>query len=326
MPVNFFKLPLLTILFFLLINVILLTGYYCFFDISLFFSPTIGQGSFYSIGSNVLLTHFLIQLPNLLFIFIISTLLLSRQAIYQIHWHNVSFIFIISIVITLITMVSQYYINQYVAPLLNQSSASILSILTSWIVVMVLMIIGYFVIAMMFYSGMKLFKKYLIYTHYCLTWQQNKNLHLSLYIALFNWYFLTLLFSFFYIQNVFYTSLLANLVRTGILFTFLIVVNTLGYFALRNSFTAVKNHLEIKKLILSSLCAFLILCCLTLALMFGLIRLMELISNEYISDTIEIGLWYLFLLILCVLSCFVTRVSVKLFFKQRQLVNQPNFV
>lgn len=326
MPVNFFKLPLLTILFFLLINVILLTGYYCFFDISLFFSPTIGQGSFYSIGSNVLLTHFLIQLPNLLFIFIISTLLLSRQAIYQIHWHNVSFIFIISIVITLITMVSQYYLNQYVAPLLNQSSASILSILTSWIVVMVLMIIGYFVIAMMFYSGMKLFKKYLIYTHYCLTKQQNKNLHLSLYIALFNWYFLTLLFSFFYIQNVFYTSLLANLVRTGILFTFLIVVNTLGYFALRNSFTAVKNHLEIKKVILSSLCAFLILCCLTLALMFGLIRLMELISNEYISDTIEIGLWYLFLLILCVLSCFVTRVSVKLFFKQRQLVNQPNFV
>lgn len=326
MPVNFFKLPLLTILFFLLINVILLTGYYCFFDISLFFSPTIGQGSFYSIGSNVLLTHFLIQLPNLLFIFIISTLLLSRQAIYQIHWHNVSFIFIISIVITLITMVSQYYLNQYVAPLLNQSSASILSILTSWIVVMVLMIIGYFVIAMMFYSGMKLFKKYLIYTHYCLTKQQNKNLHLSLYIALFNWYFLTLLFSFFYIQNVFYTSLLANLVRTGILFTFLIVVNTLGYFALRNSFTAVKNHLEIKKLILSSLCAFLILCCLMLALMFGLIRLMELISNEYISDTIEIGLWYLFLLILCVLSCFVTRVSVKLFFKQRQLVNQPNFV
>lgn len=326
MPVNFFKLPLLTILFFLLINVILLTGYYCFFDISLFFSPTIGQGSFYSIGSNVLLTHFLIQLPNLLFIFIISTLLLSRQAIYQIHWHNVSFIFIISIVITLITMVSQYYLNQYVAPLLNQSSASILSILTSWIVVMVLMIIGYFVITMMFYSGMKLFKKYLIYTHYCLTKQQNKNLHLSLYIALFNWYFLTLLFSFFYIQNVFYTSLLANLVRTGILFTFLIVVNTLGYFALRNSFTAVKNHLEIKKLILSSLCAFLILCCLTLALMFGLIRLMELISNEYISDTIEIGLWYLFLLILCVLSCFVTRVSVKLFFKQRQLVNQPNFV
>lgn len=326
MPVNFFKLPLLTILFFLLINVILLTGYSCFFDISLFFSPTIGQRSFYWVVGNVLLTHFLIQLPNLLFIFIISTLLLSRQAIYQIHWRNVSFIFIISIVITLITLVSQYYLNQYVAPLLNQSSSSKPSILTSWILVIVLMIIGYVVIAMMFYLGMKLFKKYLIDPHYCLTKQQNKNLHLSLYIVLFNWYFLTLLFSFFHLQNVFYTSLFANLVRTGILFTFLIVVNTLGYFALRNGFTAVKKHLEIKKLILSSLWAFLILCCLTLALMFGLIQLMGLIANEYLSDTIEIGLCYLFLLILCVLGCFVTRVSVKLFFKQRQLINQPNFI
>ncbi|SCC22288.1 hypothetical protein [Gilliamella intestini] len=319
MKKSFFKLPLLLVLFYWLFNIVFVVTYSVRFDEYFFISSDMTTYQISRKFIKRILLNFFLQLPSSLVLFITSVLILNKYAVNQINQKNIVNSLFIAILITLGDIVGRLYCYTYIYECIQSGrqylNPNIYFFLPNYITNFLKIAISYFFIILLTYLGIKLFNKSYTHNDNALTQKESQQLHLGLFIVLYNCYFLTTLFALIFLDKDMYYSFKNIIINIVGLTVFLSIVNLLGYFLLRRCFTGVTETLALIRLIFSSMGIFILNCLLLSGLiMFNVLLARYLNYLSKISELKIVIIWFVMAVILFILSCVLVRIAVKLLF------------
>lgn len=323
MKKTLFKLPLLFVLFYWLVNIVLFTAY--FIVINNYF--TASDLTFFQISKGIiqrLSVNFYLQLPNSIILFIVAIVLLNKYSINIINRKNIINTFIIAILIVLSEIVGRWfyrtYINKWV--FIDQQYAGIeiyfISIIDIFNCTKVVM--SYLFITILTFFSVKFLNYKYIHNDSGLTQIESQKLHLGVFISLYNCYFITVFISFFMLDRYIDYSSYSIIIELGILIIFLLITNLLGYFLLRRCFKGVTESLNLTRLIISSLSTFILNCILLVFIIFICIRMFEFLQIYYSlpnTPTLITCCWVI-IVMLFIVSSLMVRTMAKLFFDSKK--------
>lgn len=323
MKKSFFKLPLLLVLFYWIFNIVFVITYSVGFDEYFFISSDMTTYQIIIKFIKQILLNFFLQLPSSFLLFTTSVLLLNKYNINQINQKNIVNSLYFSALITLGDIVGRLYCYPYIYEWVQSGrqylNPNIYFFFPNYITNLLKITIGYFFIVLLTCFSIKLFNKSYMHNDNALTQKESQQLHLGLFIALYNCYFLTTLFALIFLDEDMYYSFKKIIIDIVGLTVFLSIVNLLGYFLLRRCFTGVTETIAFKKLVFSSIGIFLLnllLNCLLLSVL--VIFSISLINHfEYwrkISDLEIIMICFMMVVILFISSCVLVRITVKQLF------------
>ena len=324
MKKTLFKLPLLLVLFYWLINIVFSTIYFIEFNDYLTSSDLTSFKIDKEIITRILIKFFL-KLPNSIVLFIVSLILLNKYSINKIDRKNIINTFLIAILITLSEMAGRWlylgYINEWLVIKQQYSDLDIyfFSIADTlfYIKSYTKVAMSYFLIIILTYFIVKLFNHNYIYNDSRLMQTESQKLHLGVFISLYNCYFITVFFSLFWLDkgNIDYS--LYNIIGAiTILIIFLFSVNSIGYFLLRRCFKGVTESLNLRKLIISSLSIFILNCILSVLIVFICVRGFEFLQIYFSLPYTQTSIFFswVIIIILIIVSSLIVRTMTKLFF------------
>lgn len=331
MKKTLFKLPLLLVLFYWLINIVFSTIYFIGFNDHL----TSSNLTSFQIGKEIItriLIKFFLKLPNSIVLFIVSLILLNKYSINKIDRKNIINTFLIAILITLSEIAGRWlyqgYINEWLVIKQQYSDLDIyffsLADTLFYIKSYTKVAMSYFLIIILTYFSVRLLNHNYIHNDSRLMQTESQKLHLGVFISLYNCYFITVFFSLFWLDkgNIDY-SLYNTIGAITILVIFLFAVNLIGYFLLRRCFKGVTESLNIRKLIISSLSIFILNCILSVLIVFICVRGFEFLqiflqiyySLPYTQTSIFFS--WVIIIILIIVSSLIVRTMTKLFFDSK---------
>ncbi|MWP49332.1 MULTISPECIES: hypothetical protein [unclassified Gilliamella] len=319
MKKSFFKLPLLLVLFYWIFNIVFVITYSVGFDEYFFISSDMTTYQISRKFIKRILLNFFLQLPSSLVLFITSVLILNKYAINQINQKNiVNSLFIVAL-ITLGDIVGRLYCYTYIYECMQFGrqylNPNIYFFLLNNITNFLKIAISYFFIILLTYLGIKLFNKSYTHNDNALTQKESQQLHLGLFIVLYNCCFLTTLFALIFLDKDMYYSFKNIIINIVGLTVFLSIVNLFGYFLLRRCFTGVTETLALRRLIFSSMGIFILNCLLLSGLiMFNVLLARYLNYLSKISELKIVIIWFVMAVILFISSCVLVRIAVKLLF------------
>ncbi|MWP47760.1 hypothetical protein [Gilliamella sp. Pas-s27] len=326
MKTSFFKLPLLLVLFYWVFNIVFVVTYCVGFDDYFFISSDMTIYQIIIKFIEQILPNFFLQSPSSFVLFTTSTLILNKYAINQINQKNIINSLFIAALITLGDIVGRLYCYPYIYEWMQAGrqylNLNIYFFFPNYITNLLKITIGYFFIVLLTCFSIKLFNKSYMHNDNALTQNESQQLHLGLFIALYNCYFLTALFALIFLyEDMYYSYYSFRKIIIDIvgLTVFLSVVNLLGYFLLRRCFTGVTETIAFKKLVFSSIGIFLLNlllnCLLLIVLVIFSISLINYLKYWHkISDLEIIMICFMIVVILLISSCVLVRIAVKLLF------------
>lgn len=315
MKTTLFKLPLLLVVFYWLLNSVFTIIYLTKFDND-FISLYVGTDQIVLKIVKQVLINFLLQIPNSVVLFTISTIAFYQYSISIINRKNIINIFLVAIFIVLSYMVFRWsyysYSYDWIVSKLRFLNIKDGDNFSAYIFHLAEHLIFYFFITLCTYLSIKLFKKNYICNEIILTETESQKLHMVLFICFYNCFFITM--SYLLLFDGMYYSLSNLIFSIVILATFLSIVNLIGYFLLRKCFTVVTEILALKKVIFSSLITFILNCLLLVLMLYIYNYIYNFLPFDIISSTFKLFYLWMFLITLLISSCLLVRKMTKLFF------------
>ena len=315
MKTTLFKLPLLLVVFYWLLNSVFTIIYLTKFDND-FISLYVGTDQIVLKIVKQVLINFLLQIPNSVVLFTISTIAFYQYSISIINRKNIINIFVVAIFIVLSYMVFRWsyysYSYDWIVSKLRFLNIKDGDNFSTYIFHLAEYLIFYFFITLCTYLSIKLFKENYICNQIILTETESQKLHMVLFICFYNCFFITM--SYLLLFDGMYYSL-SNLIFSIVLLAiFLSIVNLIGYFLLRKCFTEVTEILALKKVIFSSLITFILNCLLLILILYIYNYIYNFLPFDIISSTFKLFYLWMFLITLLISSCLLVRKMTKLFF------------
>ncbi|OCG42294.1 hypothetical protein [Gilliamella sp. Bif1-4] len=319
MKKSFYKLPLLLVLFYWIFDIVFVITYSLGVDEYFFISSDMTT---YKISRELIeriLLNFILQLPSLPVLFITSVLLLNKYAINQINRKNIVNSLFIAILITLGDSVVRLYYYTYIDGWIRLGRQylnfhlNMFLFLPRYITNFLGVAIVSFFIILLTYLGIKLLNKSYTHNDNALTQKESQQLHLGLFIALYNCYFLTAFLTLIEIDTNYSFRIIIDI--AGLTIIFLLIANFLGYFLLRRCFKGVTKTIALKKLVFSSIGIFILNCLLSSKLGMFSVSLVRYLEYWYeISELEIIIIYFMTVVTLFILSSLLVRMAVKLIF------------
>ncbi|OCG49224.1 hypothetical protein A9G35_12455 [Gilliamella sp. Choc5-1] len=317
MKKSFFKLPLLLVLFYWIFNIVFVITYSVGFDEYFFISSDMTTYQISRKFIKQILLNFFLQLPSSLVLFITSVLILNKYAVNQINQKNIVNSLFIAILITLGDIVGRLYCYTYIYECMQSGRQYLNPNIYFFLPNYITNFLKIAIIILVTYLCIKLLNKSYTHNDNALTQKESQQLHLGLFIALYNCYFLTTLFTLIFLDEDMYYSFKKIIIDIVGLTVFLSIVNLLGYFLLRRCFTGVTETIAFKKLAFSSIGIFLLNCLLLVVLVIFSISLINYFEYCHkISDLEIIMICFMMVVILFISSCVLVRIAVKLLFDE----------
>ena len=315
MKTTLFKLPLLLVVFYWLLYSVFTVIYLTKFDND-FISLYVGTDQIALKIVKQVLINFLLQIPNSVVLFTISTIAFNQYSISIINRKNIINTFLVAIFIVLSYMVFRWsyysYSYDWIVSKLRFLNIKDGDNFSAYIFHLAEHLIFYFFITLCTYFSIKLFKKNYICNQIILTETESQKLHMVLFICFYNCFFITM--SYLLLFDGMYYSLSNLIFSIVILATFLSIVNLIGYFLLRKCFTVVTEILALKKVIFSSLITFILNCLLLVLILYIYNYIYNFLPFDIISSTFKLFYLWMFLITLLISSCLLVRKMTKLFF------------
>lgn len=315
MKTTLFKLPLLLVVFYWLLYSVFTVIYLTKFDND-FISLYVGTDQIALKIVKQVLINFLLQIPNSVVLFTISTIAFNQYSISIINRKNIINTFLVAIFIVLSYMVFRWsyysYSYDWIVSKLRFLNIKDGDNFSAYIFHLAEHLIFYFFITLCTYLSIKLFKKNYICNEIILTETESQKLHMVLFICFYNCFFITM--SYLLLFDGMYYSLSNLIFSIVLLATFLSIVNLIGYFLLRKCFTVVTEILALKKVIFSSLITFILNCLLLVLILYIYNYIYNFLPFDIISSTFKLFYLWMFLITLLISSCLLVRKMTKLFF------------
>ncbi|MCO6555890.1 MAG: hypothetical protein J6577_01485 [Gilliamella sp.] len=342
MKLSFFKLPFLFLLFYGVLDSTFLVGRELLVENMVFsyakVNPYIWDDSFLSLIIHIVLPNTFNQLANLVLIFITSAIILHKNSVYRVNKKNLLCVFLIVFFIIIGINGYQVIFERQVLGFLYYAIAPYYFTYIESLYIGIFRLACYIWIIMAIYLGIKLLRTAFVTepNMIVLSSDNSQKTHLSLFILLFNFYYLSIVLfclNFFFVPKDPLDSIgpLEYHIRTIIFYSvFLLIVNTIGYFVLRKQFKTVYDNLQVKSLISSSVIAFVLTSMAAIIVLFFNIYCLKWFDEvaDSLTDSeimvIVITDIILFLLILCAIGSVVVSKTAKAFFGKE--VNLSSFV
>jgi hypothetical protein len=330
MKFSFFKLPFFFVLFYWMLDSIFAIGS-AFFVNSHFHSDDVlalFSSNSYSISllNNIILTNTFNQLANLVLVFITSAIVLNQYFIYRVNANNLLYAFTIVLLIIIGLYAYQIIFAQQTGVFLNSYLLESYFFYTYRFYIGILRFVSYIWIFMGICLGIKLLRSVFVteLEMIALPPKYSQKIHLSLFILLFNFYYLVIVLFFlnyFLLPDFLFES---DIFAMSFHSIFLLICNTVGYIALRKQFTSVGSKLQLKNLAFSSAIAFSVTLVLSIIVFFintyfmnlgWLDKMVESLNDKQI---LAIAFSYIiaFFVVLCLIGWLVVRKVVKIFFSK----------
>lgn len=315
MEKSFFKLPLLLVLFYWIFNIVFVITYSVGFDEYFFISSDMTTYQISRKFIKQILLNFFLQLPSSFVLFTASVLLLNKYNINQINQKNIVNSLYFAALITLGDIVGRLYCYPYIYEWVQSERQYLNPNIYFFLPNYITNFLKIAIVILVTYLGIKLLNKNYTHNDNALTQKESQQLHLGLFIALYNCYFLTTLFALIFLDEDMYYSFKKIIIDIVGLTVFLSIVNLLGYFLLRRCFTGVTETIAFKKLVFSSIGIFLLNCLLLIVLVIFSISLINYFEYcRKISNLEIIMICFMIVVILFISSCVLVRIAVKQLF------------
>ncbi|MWP63158.1 hypothetical protein [Gilliamella sp. Pas-s25] len=332
---SFFKLPFLFVLFYGVLDSTFLVGREFLVDNMVFsytkLKPYIWADSFVSLIIHIVLPNTFNQLANLVLIFITSAIILHKNSVYRANKKNLLCVFLIVFLIIIGINGCQVIFERQVLGFLYSAIAPYYFPHIESLYIAIFRLACYIWIIMAIYFGVKLLRTAFVTESdmIVLSSDNSQKIHLSLFILLFNFYYLAIVLfclNFFFIPKDPLDSTAPfeqNIVIITFYSAFLLIINMIGYFALRKKFMAVNGQLQVKSLIFSAAIAFmltLLIAIIVISINIYCLKWFDKIANSLTNNEMLViviaDIIFLFL-ILSVIGCGVVRKTAKAFFSKK---------
>lgn len=314
MKLSFFKLPCYIVLFYCLFDFILYN--FAFIDGSNIETETLMTLERADLFFKFFIYYNYYQLPYILLVFIVSAVSLHRFSVHQINKNNILYSLIIALLIAVsINCFQVYLVNDLYISLIDNIEVFYndfyVHSFENYVILLLFKLIIYIAISLIIYFIIKILSPFYTHTANFLTAQNSPNVHLSLFIALFNLIYFTMTFSL--TGDYDYRSLL-NIDRDDITIyiTILIVLNILCFLAVHKLFTNVADKLRIMFLISCAIITFILLIIANILLVIFSINNLSSFYDDYALSLI------VHIILFCLVDFLVLRICVKFFFSKKR--------